>query len=97
MRRSVAGDVCAWPRFGEAIRTAHAVRKIIRSFMSICLDEGLLPGSGMTIDQVWVDNKALTQRSSGSVYQSGTGVPPVNHAQDARATSKKFALPGDSD
>jgi hypothetical protein len=44
----------------------------------------------MTIDQVWVDNKALTQRS-------GTGVPPVNHAQDARATSQKFAPPQDSD
>jgi hypothetical protein len=52
--------------------------------MSICLDEGLLTGSRMTIDQVCVDNKALTQ-------ESGAGVPPVNHAQDARATSKKFA------
>jgi len=51
----------------------------------------------MTIDQVWVDDKALTQRGSGSVCKSGTGVPPVNYAQDARATSKKFALPGDSD
>jgi len=38
----------------------------------------------MTIDQVCVDNKPLTQ-------ESGTGVPPVNHAQDARTTRKKFA------
>src|SRR6266852_9079807 len=110
MRRRVAGDVCAWPLFGETIRTAQAVRKIVRSFMSVCLDEGLLPGSRMTIDQVRVDNKALTQRSSGPVYESGTGVrgprrgnpagvldPPLNQAQDTRATSKKFALPGDSD
>jgi ketosteroid isomerase-like protein len=26
---------------------------------------------------------------SGSVYEGGTGVPPVNHAQDARATTKR--------
>jgi hypothetical protein len=25
---------------------------------------------------------------SGAVWRSGTGVPPVNHAQDARATFK---------
>jgi len=32
------------------------------------------------------------QLSSGivAVWQSGTGVPPVNHAQDARATFKLY-------
>src|SRR5436309_2971760 len=83
MRWSVAGAVCAWPRLGETIRAAQAVRKIIKSFMSICLDEGLLTGSRMTIDQVCVDNKPLTQ-------ESGTGVPPVNHAQDALPQAKSL-------
>jgi hypothetical protein len=31
--------------------------------------------------------------SSGAAYRGGTGVPPVNHAQDARATPTPF-LPG---
>src|SRR5476651_27675 len=68
MRRSAAGDVCAWPVFGETIRTAQAVKKIISSFMSICLDEGLLSGSRMTIDQLSVDNKALTQFAAAKKF-----------------------------
>jgi hypothetical protein len=85
----MAGDVCAWPVFGETIRTAQAVRKIIGSFMSICLDEGLLPGSRMTIDQVWVDNKALTQPARG--VRKGT------EGSEQFALAEKFALREDSD
>jgi len=29
---------------------------------------------------------------SWSLFQRGTGVPPVNHAQDARATSRPFTI-----
>jgi len=47
--------------------------------MSICLDEGLLPDSRMTIDQVWVDNKAQPRRKWGEQF----------------ASLKKFAPPQD--
>jgi len=33
---------------------------------------------------------ARDRLGSGAVWRGGTGVPPVNHAQDARATFKLF-------
>jgi ATP-dependent helicase/DNAse subunit B len=37
--------------------------------------------------------KVVSEAGSDAVWQSGTGVPPVNHAQDARATLKRHHYP----
>jgi len=55
--------------------------------MLICLDEGLLPGSRMTIDQVCVDNKALTQTCRG--VRKGT------KGSEQFVSAREFAPPHD--
>ena len=48
---------------------------------------------GVFVDRSGQRNPARSATGTDDVCESGTGVPPVNHAQDARATIKLHQYP----